>query len=454
MTSVKFKKQKVIPLYPPLKKGRWGGFFLFLVFCFFASSVSAEPLKLTLEQALDKAMKANYDVKVAEENLSKLEATIGEARSGALPQLTGTGGYTRNIVLPEIFLNDMKFKIGFKNEYQAQATLNQPLYAAGKVWKAIRAAKTETNSKEATLKNVRHEIALLVKKTFYQILLADKTITITKKTLKQFTDQLDAIRTRYNQGIESDYTLMRQEVQVSNVTPELSAAEQIRLVLINSFKDVLALPKETEIELEDSFKFEKKEYPSEEGLIETALSNRQDIAAKREHIQSLKYNVGIERGGYLPTFGFTSNINFAAQSDDFGIGSKERTYAASVGLLLSVPIFDGLKTHYRIREAKSDLKIAATEETQLLESVKSEVLNARASLKEAVLREQSQKKTLNLAQKAVDIAGLRFSQGLTSQLELNDTILQRDQAEKLYAQAVFDCLTAEAVLLRVIGGEI
>ncbi len=424
---------------------------LILTFGFNAPAF-AETLKLTLNQAVELALKANYDVQVAEANLTKLQAMIGEVRSRALPQISGTTGYTRNIVIPEMFLNDTKFKVGFNNVYSAAATLNQPIYSAGKVLKAIRAAKSETQSVDAALQNVKHEIELLTKKTYYGVLLADRDIDITKKTLKQFTDQLTSIKTRYEGGLESDYTLMRQQVQVSNITPELSAAEQAKLVLINALKDILALPKEQEIELTGDFKFEGKDIPSDEKLIEVALSKRQDIASKQAHVQTLQYGVGIERGGYLPTLGFMSNINFSGQTNDFGLGNKERTYAVAVALQLSMPLFDGLKTHYRIREAKSDLKIASTEEVQLRESVKSDVLNARSSFIEARDREQSQKKSLDLAQKTVDIASLRFVTGLTTQLELNDTILQRDQADKLYAQAVFDALSAEATLKRVIGG--
>jgi outer membrane protein TolC len=121
---------------------------------------------------------------------------------------------------------------------------------------------------------------------------------------------------------------------------------------------------------------------------------------------------------------------------------------------VSWPIFDGLKTHYRVREANSELKIATTQDLQLKANVASDVINTRATYDEAVKRESSQKKALGLAQKAVDIATVRFREGLMSQLELNDTILQRDQSDKLYAQAVYDCLEAEANIVRVVGGSL
>lgn len=421
---------------------------------FLPSAVRAEVLRLTLEDAMMLSMQANYDVKVAKERLARFEAMVGEARSAALPQLTGYANYQKNMVLQQIFIQDQKFQLGFKNEYTAGANFSQAIYSAGKVLKALKAAEQEKMSAEAALKDTREEIKLQVKRTFSQILLVDRIIEIKKKTLKQLGEQRDAIQKRYDNGIDSDYTLMRQEVQYSNVQPELSAAQQQRIVLVNALKDLLGLPYQQEVDIVGQLSFSGRDIAKEDDLVAEALSKRKDIQAKDHHVEALRKLVGIESGGYLPTLNFTSGIMWQGQSNAFRVGTDNKYYTANIGLNLSVPIFDGLKTHYRIKEAESDLKIATEEEHKLRSNVASQVKNIKALYDEAVVREKSQKKALELAQKAVDIASLRFSQGLTSQLELNDTILQRDQAEQLYAQALFDCVNAEATLVRAIGGEL
>lgn len=413
----------------------------------------AETVKLTLDEALKLAMKANYDISMTEARLNELEALIGEARSGAFPQLSGTASYVRYLKKPDIFLNQQRITLGYNNTYSAGLSLTQPLYVAGKVMKALKAAKSETRSVSSRLKDVQEEISLQVKNVFYQVLLSDRMIDITKKTLKQFSDQLDSIKTRYDSGLESDYTLMRQEVQVSNVLPELSREEYGRVVLLNTLKVLLALPKEAELELVGELKYNGSVPPVKEGLVETALNKRQDLAASKAHIDTLRYNVGIQRGGYLPTVSVVSGLDWNGQTDDFLIGKDERFYAADVGVVLSWTLFDGLKTHYKIQQAKSGLKVASDEELKLKAQIVGEVSNAHAKFEEAVKREASQKKALELAQKTVDIAVQRFQAGLMGQLELNDTILSRDQADKLYAEAVYFCLESEAEMRRVLGGE-
>ena len=52
---------------------------------------------------------------------------------------------------------------------------------------------------------------------------------------------------------------------------------------------------------------------------------------------------------------------------------------------------------------------------------------------------------------ATAIAGEQFAEGLVSQLELNDTILSQNKAERLYLKAVYDCIVADAGLKLAIG---
>ncbi len=420
----------------------------------FSGVAKAETLKLTLEDALDRAMKANYDIKIAQEKLNQLKAMIGEARSGALPQLNATANYTRTLKKQEIYIENQKLLLGAKNSITAGATLTQPLYAAGKVWKALKAAQSETLSSEATLKDVQQEVALQVKKIFNGILLTDRVIGVTKQTLAELNRHLSAIRTRYDQGLDSDYTLMRQEVEVANIEPQLADAVQSRIEFVNFLRELLALPETVELELSGRLNYTKRNLPSMNELLVMATSLRQDLTASREHLRTLNYNVGIERGGYLPTLNAFWGASWQAQTENWHIGSEQRFYTSNVGVQFSLPIFDGLKTHYRISEAQAMLRAAQNQNEKLQLAIKSEVMNARAALETALARETTARKALNLAKRSVEIAGARFEAGLMSQLELNDTIISRDTAEKNWASAVYDCLDADATLTRTVGGNL
>ena len=174
----------------------------YIIFLLIPIVAHADSIKLTIDDAIDRAMKANYDIKMAEARLVEVRAMVGEAASGALPQIIGTAGYKRDIKRPQLFFNGNAVTIGSKNTYSASAVVTQPLYEAGKVFHAKKAAGSEKRKSLADIENAKDEIKLAVTETYYQILLTYKLVDTSKKTLKQLENHLSAIKARYNEGLE------------------------------------------------------------------------------------------------------------------------------------------------------------------------------------------------------------------------------------------------------------
>jgi len=416
------------------------------------SRVVAEGVKVTLDEALQRAQIANRDIQVAKENLAEIEGLKNEARSEGLPQLTGNAGYERMWRKPKMFINDELFTIGSNNTYSASAEVNQLLWDGGKVLKAVKAAKTEQARGLENIRDVEARIRLSVKQTFYQILYTNKVIDVLSRQLDQLKSHLAAIRTRFNKGLDSDYTLMRQQVEVSNVEPQLIDALRTYELLINSLKILMAVNPEEKIEPTGTLAYNLRSLPGAHAMIEKARSTRPDLNAERLREASLVQNVGVEKAGYWPSLNFNTTYQWQGQSDNWRVGSNERSDSLSSSLNLSWPIFDGLKTKSRVEQAKARLMQQRFQTSQLEDSVVREVQDAITSLEKAQAAYKSQLGSFNLAKKATAIASERFEAGLMSQLELNDTINAQAQAEQLYLQAIYDCLFAEAVLEKAMGG--
>ncbi len=417
-----------------------------------AWTAHSSPTAITLEEALERAAAANRDIQTARERLAELEGLKGEARSQGLPQLTGTGSYQRMWRKAEIFINNQPFTTGANNTYNAGAGLSQLLWDGGRVFKAVKAAKTEQAKGIQDIRDAEMQIRLNVKQTFYQILYVEKVIEVLKKQLSQLKGHLSSIRTRFEKGLDSDYTLMRQEVEVSNIEPQLIEAQKTRELLLSGLKILLAVSPDEEIAPKGNFTYGARALPSAEALVEKARSDRPDLLAQKYREKSLVQVVGVEQAGYWPTLNATASWNWQGQSDNWGVGPTERTDYALTALNFSWPIFDGLKTSSRVKQAKAKLVQQRFFTSQLEDSVVKEVKDAVISLEKAQVSLKSQTGSYNTARRASAIAGERFETGLMSQLELNDTITAQAQAEQLYYGAIYDCLTAEAVLEKAIGG--
>jgi HAE1 family hydrophobic/amphiphilic exporter-1 len=417
-----------------------------------AVSASADTTVISLEEALERAMTANRDIQTAKQRLAELEGLKGEARAQGLPQLTGTGSYQRMHRKPKLFINGQPFTVGSDNTYTASAELDQLLWDGGKVINAIKAAKTELYKGLQDVRSVQEEVRLNVKQTFYQILYTEKVIEVLNRQLKTLKGHLSAIKTRFNKGLESDYTVMRQEVEVSNIEPQLIEAQRVRELLLNGLKILMAVPPEENITLKGDFSYTIHALPNKEGLVEKALSNRPDLLAQKFREKSLVANVGVEKAGYWPTLNFKTSLLWQGQSNNWSLSPNERADSLTSTVNLSWPIFDGLKTSSRVKQAKAKLIQQRFQTSQLADSVVREVQDALTTLEKAQTTLKTQLGTLNTAKRATAIASTRFEAGLTNQLELLDTITAQAESEQLYYGAIFNCLSAEAALEKAIGG--
>jgi outer membrane protein len=334
----------------------------------------------------------------------------------------------------------------------AGAELNQLLWDGGKVLNALKAANTEHASAVENIRDVEAQVRLAVKQTFYQVLYTEKVIEVLKIQLSQLRDHLRTIQTRFKKGLESDYTLMRQQVEVSNIEPQLIQAERNRELLVNALKILMAVDPQEPMDPVGVFSYSPHSIVDVAALIEKARSTRPDLNSQRLREKSLIAGVSVEKAGYWPQFTFNTTYQWQGQTDNWGLSSNEIADSLSSIVQMSWPIFDGLKTKSRIEQAKAKLMQQQFSNSQLEDSVVREVEDARTTLDKAQAAYRSQLGSFNLAKKATAIASTRFEAGLMSQLELNDTITSQAQAEQLYLQAVYECLSAEAVLEKAIGG--
>ncbi len=412
----------------------------------------AQATKVTLEEALAQAFTANRDIQVARQRLAELDGLKGEARAMGLPHLTATGSYQRLWRKPEMFINGEVFTVGSDNAYTVGAEVDQLLFDGGKVVKAVRAAKTEKMRGIENLRDAEAQVRLSVKQTFYQILYLAKVIDVLDRQLAQLKAHLASIQTRYNKGIDSDYTLMRQQVEVSNIEPQLIEAQRARALMLNGLKILMAVAPEEEIEPVGALAYAPRKLPEVSAMIDAARSARPDLKAEQWREKSLVENVGIEKAGYWPTLNFNTAYQWQGQSNNWHLESNEIADALSSTFSLSWPIFDGLKTRARVKQAEARLLQQQFANSQLADSVVRDAQDAVISLEKAMTAYRSQQGAYDTARRASAIAGERFEAGLMSQLELNDTINAQAQAEQLYLRSVYECLSAEAVLEKAVGG--
>jgi outer membrane protein TolC/DNA-binding transcriptional regulator YbjK len=411
----------------------------------------AGALDLTLDGAVRTALKNNAAVNNAEQSRSIYKERVNEYWGSVYPQLNASANYTRNIDTPVLFFGGTKIKMGLNNAYSASLNLDQVLWAGGKVYTGIKMANLYSKASDEQLKTAQLGVTKAVKQMYYAVLMAKAMTGIQKETLDLARQHLDTIEAQYKQGIASDLEVLRQKVEVSNTEPALTQAQNLYEEGLIELKNQLGLDPEEEITLTDGFNCGGDGPGEIAALYAKALQARPEYRDMKYQRDLAREIITIERAGHFPYLSAFASRQFQGQSDSGFPGSSEQSWSTTAGVKLSLPLFAGGSVSSRTRQAKMQAAIAETNLKELERSVKIQVKEAWLSMKEASERLQSRSTAVDQARKALAATEVRFKNGLSSQLELNDTSLALNKSQTLYIQALHDTCSARAELDWTLG---
>lgn len=429
-----------------------------LVFLPLFPAWGAEPstgtLTLSLDDAVEMALRQNLDVSLAELNLRMLESRHRAVFGLAVPDVSLTGNYTRNFERPSVFFSGNRTETGSANSYRAGVELEQTVYSGGKLGKDLRATRLGVEAGKDNLRGAKDEITLAVKSLFYSVLLASATVTIQEDNLASAEEHLRTIKERFKQGLDSDLTLLRQEVEVANAKPAVIQARNLLDLGLTLLKDAMGIDVDRPVLLTGRLDPADRKVPSYAGLSRLALERNPEFHAAQRSAEASMSLIRAAAGDLHPQLSIFANYQWFAESEDLSPGPNERATSAAGGLKLRYPFFTGGETLERVRQARLEYERAQTLANELERSVRVAVKRNWLAVMEASERAESQESAIGQARRALEATEIRYKAGHASQLELNDATLALNRVRMLYAQALHDYQVALAALERAAGTKI
>jgi outer membrane protein len=431
---------------------------LFLILASFTISLGDEIIELTLDEAIDLALRNNETVLVAETNRSKAEGAVVEARSGALPQISLQGTYQGNFQLPAFFAPEEfgggKVEMGSDIEVMGALRVDQVLYAFGRVGNALEFAGIYRDIADKGIRMARDEVIYQCREVYLRVLLLEDVLDISRRSREQLKAQFDLVELRHEQGTASRFELLRSEVELKNFLPQLIRAENNLQLTRQDFLRITGLPVGTKFKLIDAPNSQYFE-ASEEDAIQEALSKRPEIQALNLSVEGAGKILAIRKAGRLPILGLYGQMALQGQSDRHHplapFDENHRAISSSVGLSVQIPIFDGLRTRGQVQQAQADLHRSQYELEQAKRGVRLEVSQALQDLSSLNQELAGMGATVELAEEAYGIAKSRYDNGLSIQLELSDARVAADMAHLGLAETQYRYNVALARIDRILG---
>jgi outer membrane protein TolC len=455
-----------------------------------ASAQSPATRSLSLEEALRMGQAASERTGIARAGVLRARGQLKQARSEFFPQLDGSASYTRTLASqfsraveedtssappplcrrftadptlpvserldslesalecaslqnPFAAFKDLPF--GRENQYNLGLKASQVLYAGGRIAGRAQAAAADVHSAEIALESAEAQTALDITQAYYDAVLADRLLAIADSTLRQAERTYDDTKLGYDVGNVAEFDLLRARVARDNARPAVISARSQRDVAYLRLKQLLEVPLSDTLALETLLGDASDSLPPPplgKLAADTGVDARASVRQAVEAVNAAEGTAKSVRGSGLPEVKLTSTYARLGYPDDVFPSWSDFVNDWTVSLAVTVPLFTGGRISGQKQVARADVDAAKLRLKQARELAALDNQSADATLAAAEAAWAASAGVVSQAQRAYEIAELRYREGLSTQTELGDARVQLQQALANRAQSARDLQVA------------
>lgn len=333
---------------------------------------------------------------------------------------------------------------GAKNQYQLGIDGSLSLYSGGRVQAQNRAASANRTAADIELISQRARLALDITEAYFDAVLADRLVSIAESSLEQSESVLGQTRLARQVGNQSEFELLRAQVTRDNQMPALLQRRTDRDLAHARLKQMLNVPGREPFILTTGLGNEAElaqlvrstGMPVVGGEDDTSSVERAPVRQLNEALRAQREELRIARSSWIPTVSLSTQYGRVAfpSAGLPDLGSFLTNWTVSV--TASVPLFTGGRTRGAAMVAEAAVREAEARYEQVREAASLDAQQALALLSQAEAALAASQGTSEQATRAYSIAEVRFREGLSTQVELNDSRLLLQQASANAALAV------------------
>lgn len=410
------------------------GIILIMVFLVKPTLVWAKSSELTLKQMTQMALRANRDLKAARLNVSIAQARLVQAGLWSNPSLNLTNNDDR------VFNNE--------GEYSRTAGFIQAFPISGRIARQKKVARVDVAKAMAEIREAERQLSANVANAFY-------SLVVTEGRLKQQNYLLDLNRqlvavtqNRYQVAEVSELDNNTAQLEYQRIHQEKHLLESTKIAQVALLNQLLGRPANAPLNL-DLNPPKANSWPNVNTLIAIALKNRPDRQALLLTIHRSTANVQLARAERFADW----TLGLGVQQDRIVVeGGAPQPADRTLGVSLSVPLPLLNQNQGTIAEASATGTQAILALRALTLNIETQVSSQLAQLK--LLQhtiEQTQKQSLPLTLKNVQLANTAYKNGQLSLLNLVQVQRQQNDVQLAYLTNLEKYLQNYVALCTAIG---
>lgn len=419
----------------------------------FAEEAAPQVVELNLQQAMEKAFNTNPAIKISGYEKDSARANLNAARQSRGITITGQHSTTRsgkddNVVPvydPNNPNNVLYYNKGIGNNHSNTISASIPIYTGGKLSGTIDQAKANYKYYLVGEQKAYNDMRETVTNSYYGMLQADNVQNLSRESVARLEEHLKNVKAQYDVGVVAKVDVLRSEVELADAQQTLIQAENAYHIAEATLNKIVGLPMDTTLKLQDSMQYTPYDNDMKYCL-DYAAEHRPDIEQARQNVEAAKGALKVARSGYMPQVSASASQNW---NDTNWPGDENGNWSVGVGV--SMNIFDTGVTLSKIHGAEADLAKAEESYRDAVDSIMLEVRSTYLNLREAEKRIKTTEVAVAKAEEDYHIAQVRYMAGVGTNTDVLDAQVALTDAQNNYVQSLYDYNTSKTSLETAIG---
>ena len=426
----------------------------------FASAAAAKDLVGVYEDATH----SDPQVRAADANRLAQRESRPQAWAQLLPQLTGSGSWTKDkqnneessLLFDPAINPPTQLAIGVNSTAKRYGlNLQESIFSWANLM-TLKEAENQVTQAEATYHAAEQNLMLRVCQAYFAVLSNQDNLDAQQASLEAIARQLDQANKRFDVGLIAITDVEEAKAARDTAAAQVIAAKRTLATSVDQLSEITGQKYDVLSKPGDHMPLNNPDPASEDRWVEVSMDQNLTLISSRLAADIARDQVKVAFGGHLPTVSFTAsrthtNTAETETFEGFTLPVPTSGTDTSYGFQISVPLFSGGMDQSRVRQAQY-LWIAAKETVvQTSRATERQARDAYLGVISGISRVQALRQALESSQVALKATEAGYDVGTRTAVDVLNARRLLVQAQTDYSGSRYDYILS-IVQLRLAAG--
>ena len=466
---------------------------LFLILLCVGAFSSDAQQAWSLKQCIDYALKNNVQIRQSQLNVDIAKLDLLQSKAATLPNLNGSASHAYNYGRTvDMYTNQFATQRVQSNNFYLSTNIT--VFNGFQLLNTIKQNRLNLQASKLDVDKMMNDMSLNIATAYLQILYNYELLDIAKNQVKITQQQVDRMQKIVDVGNSAKGPLLTLQAQ--------AASEEVQVVSAQNQLDLsfLTLTQMLDLDSAKGFDIEKPNIDmtnnkllltEPEKIFAFAVTNQPEIKSSEIKYESAVKGLNIARSSRYPSLSFRASwgTGYSGASkklssvepmgwDTIGITEEPTPVAVlspsfsysykttpfndqikdnenkSIGLYLSVPLFNNLRTSTAVKRAKINIQNADYNLQTAKNNLNKSVNQAYADAKAALNKYNASQKAVEAMQESFKYAEQKFEAGIMNPTDYNDSKNKLTKAQSDLLQSKYEYVFRMKILDFYLGNPI